>query len=551
MILLNTIVQPNTLVAHALDYLAVYKDGVVKTYYKYSAQNELVELPVSYTVAGVRAIRISENGQVICVQTATKTIRLQDGIQTAFDTVGEFDIANTGHIVLVDATNGAVQIITTSTTLLTATVNTTDKVMCGRRKFVVYNGTRSLVCGYAEVVLVSETHAKKLLFVSHVGDDQFAYFFEDGTIRCKGKTIQNTPSLFYRKAGQHVIGSDWQFDYAYIGQAPQTKAQKLHETDYWWVTIKLVKEAPITVNYIGFTKLSALGAPTRFLLPTLPLKTLEANLTEITRANTPVPQTYPDYYARNDTEFSASSVTGAIPYKTVNAGNTWTAAGTAGSNKGRGFVFKGYYWMQKDGGVWESYQPGFVGPIQTVTITPTFPALSFNYWAHNANVVVASTSNVVQKRNIFISWNLPAFNTFDIGIDTNCDIFYVGMNVFYFSRNSGGSIISKLVYVTPTPIGPTILKTFAKDYDLITQIGNSIVVVDGENIRALKYVPIANESTATLAQAQAYATRIEEALTTDNMRKRAMGVQGFAAPWKQQNRLVTGGADAYQVWEFD
>lgn len=213
--LLNTIALPNQLVAHGKEYLAVYSNGVVKTYRKNSITNDLTLMPITYAVVGVLAMRMSIDGSIVAVQTDSQTIRLQNGTQTVFDNVGKFDIANTGHLIIVDPVNGAVQVITQSTTNITASVTPDDRVAVGRQGYIVYNTARTLTAAkFADVVFTNTASAKEIVFAMHVKDDKYALFFKDGTASYDGvtRTVAG-PFMGWREFGSHVLSTDYKQDY--------------------------------------------------------------------------------------------------------------------------------------------------------------------------------------------------------------------------------------------------------------------------------------------------------------------------------------------------
>lgn len=547
--LLNTVALPNGVVAHGLDHMAVFAAGVIKVYAKQQATDTVVYTGVSYALPGVTALAISENGAYIAAQAGGKTYLCKEGIVgTPLNVIGKFSITNSGMIVLANPSAGSVQLITNVTTNLTASLTSKDKVVCGRGKFVVYNETRSLVCGYQEVVLVSETHTKKLMFVSHVGLDEFAYFFDDGSIRCRGKTRTSLPMKYFRFMGNHIIGTVGGFDYSYIAKYPLTRAEKLRESDYTETLIKLVKDvqSPGIIPSSSFLASNQISAPNTFLLPIIPLRTLDVDLNERVRNATPTKPNWPVYAALTDSIYTVGGASDYTTYVTSNSGTSWSLVGNKSPRVGAAFPFKGYLWICTDTTVWTRYTETLTSPTP-FSVNPSAVTLLYDNYDHNKNVVVGCTNTSALGANLFVSWNFPNFVQYDMGISTNVTVHYVGMNVFYVHSAS----VSKLIYVPVTQGAPTVLKTFAKNYTRIVQLGNSIVIVDGELIRAAPYALIENESTATLAQAQAYANEIEAALESTDTQIRSFGVQSFVAPWREQKRLVSGWLDAYQVWQFE
>jgi hypothetical protein len=227
--LLNTIALPNQHVAHGQDYIAVYADGVVSTYRKNRIDNTVDLQPVTYSVDGVLSLRMSQNGQIIAVQTATQTIRLQNGTQTPFNNIGRFDIANTGHLIIVDAVNGAVQVITNSTTNLATTVTDDDRVVCGRQGYMVYNTARTLLgAKFADVTFTNTPAAKEIVHCLHVKDDKYAIFYKDGTATYDGitRTVAG-PFAGFREAGSHLLSTDYKQDFYTSRFNPLSDAKSL------------------------------------------------------------------------------------------------------------------------------------------------------------------------------------------------------------------------------------------------------------------------------------------------------------------------------------
>lgn len=249
--LLNTIALPNQHVAHGQDYIAVYADGVVSTYRKNRIDNTVDLQPVTYSVDGVLSLRMSQNGQIIAVQTATQTIRLQNGTQTPFNNIGRFDIANTGHLIIVDAVNGAVQVITNSTTNLAIAVTDDDRVVCGRQGYMVYNTARTLLgVKFADVTFTNTPAAKEIVHCLHIKDDKYAIFYKDGTATYDGITRAVAgPNAGFREAGSHLLSTDYKQDFYTSRFNPLSDAKSLR-TFKWlfpplasaaqWAALKLM-----------------------------------------------------------------------------------------------------------------------------------------------------------------------------------------------------------------------------------------------------------------------------------------------------------------------
>ena len=228
MILLNTIVQPNTLVAHALEYLAVYNDGVVSVYRK-NNDATLVKLVTEWTIAGLTKLSISPNGRVLAAQTVDKTCRLLDGVERQFDTLGEFAISDSGLLIVVSVSTGAVQLIAESTTNLTVAVTDDDRIVCGRLGYTVYNTARSLYARYGEVVLNSTPSAKEIIFCMHTKDDNYAFFYKDGTASHRGLSrAVSGPLAGFREAGNHLVTTDYKNEYCVSRFNPLSRVEMLH-----------------------------------------------------------------------------------------------------------------------------------------------------------------------------------------------------------------------------------------------------------------------------------------------------------------------------------
>lgn len=211
------------LVAHALNRVAIYNESVINLYTKNGNANNLLLLPTKYEIPDVVRLKISPNGDVVAAQTFTQTIRCKDGVQTPFSTVGHFDVADSGLMVVSDYRNNAVQLITDSITNITATLGADDRVVCGRTKYVIYSPTRMLTALYTDVVFVSDAPAKEIVHIMHVENDNFAIFYKDGTATYKGVTRQtNVPFKGHREQGQHLTLTDYKNDYVVGRKNPLT-----------------------------------------------------------------------------------------------------------------------------------------------------------------------------------------------------------------------------------------------------------------------------------------------------------------------------------------
>lgn len=207
--LLNTVPLASQLTAHSLKHLAVYSGNTVSIYAKNESDNTLVLQPTTYKVNGVLRMRMSANGKYVAVQTRTKTIVLHDGEQATFTNLGQFDIADTGQLLMLDV-NGAVQIITDFTTNITFIVTDDDRVVCGRNSYAVYNRTRYVIAKYSDVVLTPVTAPKEIAHVAHDHNGKFAIFYADGTALYDDVTrTLDYPVQSLRSLGEYLYATDY------------------------------------------------------------------------------------------------------------------------------------------------------------------------------------------------------------------------------------------------------------------------------------------------------------------------------------------------------
>lgn len=226
--LLNTVALPNALLAHGRNHVAIYQDGVVSIYAKDDVNNTLVLQPTTYTIAGVTELRMSEDGSVVGAQTATQTIRLSGGVQTPFDIIGNYAVANDGTLVVIAVGAGQISVIRDTTRNFTATVTVNDRVAVSSNSFIVYNASRYLSGSFIGVSLTNSVFASPATYVIHVKDGKFAFFFTNGGVQYAGLTRSGLSRLyFHRNAGNYVIANDGFFDYAIQRAYPQSTPVKL------------------------------------------------------------------------------------------------------------------------------------------------------------------------------------------------------------------------------------------------------------------------------------------------------------------------------------
>lgn len=212
--LLKTLNVPNQFVAQAVNHVAIYQDGVVSTYLKSKPTATLTKQQTTYAITGVRAIAISPNGEYVAVQTKTQTIRLRAGVQTPFTNTGPFSISDTGQIVMVNVSGGAVQVIEDSTTNLTVAVTDDDRVVCAAGRYMVYNRARSITAQYADLVLTPVSSAKEIVNVSHDNNGKFIVFYADGSMLYDGQTKSPVmPFQGFRGLGDQLITTDFKNEY--------------------------------------------------------------------------------------------------------------------------------------------------------------------------------------------------------------------------------------------------------------------------------------------------------------------------------------------------
>lgn len=226
--LLNTVALPNVLLAHGKNHVAVYQNGVVSTYAKDDANNTLTLQPTTYALADVIALKMSNDGNVIAAQTATKTYRLTGGVQTPIDIVGAFDVANDGTLVIVNVTAQQISVVQAVTRNFTASVTANDKVAIGTSKFIVYSKSRYFSGSFLGSSIGTTAFDYTAAFVIAATGDKFAFFFDKGDVQYNGITRTGMPRLyFHRNIGKYVVANDGTFDWAYQRQYPQSNPFKL------------------------------------------------------------------------------------------------------------------------------------------------------------------------------------------------------------------------------------------------------------------------------------------------------------------------------------
>ncbi len=217
--LLNTIAKPNSLVAHALDYVAVYNAPTISVYKKITSSNSLA-LVVEYTLAGVKRLAISDNGQVVSAQTATQTHRLSVAGASPYDVVGQLAVADRNYTVVLTPT--AVQVIRETVVNMNTTLGTGDRVVCGLKTFVVYNSSRSILGSYDAGLQAPVSPGRTISHVAHIGGDKFAYFYLDGTVSVGAAVRASAALMGHRDSGRHIVANNNTHEYAYMKNAPLT-----------------------------------------------------------------------------------------------------------------------------------------------------------------------------------------------------------------------------------------------------------------------------------------------------------------------------------------
>lgn len=213
----NTINVPNQFAAQGINHVAIYQDGAVSTYQKSKPFAKMELTGPTYSITGVRQIRISPSGEYIAVQTKTKTVRLHNGVQENFDNnVGAFSIADTGQIVMIALASGAVQVIDSSVTNLTVAVTDDDRVVCAKGRYMVYNRARTIISAYDNLVLSPVASAKEIVWATHDHNGKFVVFYSDGTFSYDGaaaKALAVPNLLGFRDAGDQILATDKKKDW--------------------------------------------------------------------------------------------------------------------------------------------------------------------------------------------------------------------------------------------------------------------------------------------------------------------------------------------------
>lgn len=213
----NTLNVPNQFAAQGINHVAIYQDGAVSTYQKNKPFAKMALDGPTYSIMGVRQIRISPSGEYIAVQTKTKTVRLHNGVQENFDNnVGAFSIADTGQIVMIALASGAVQVIDSSVTNLTVAVTDDDRVVCAKGRYMVYNRARTIISTYENLVLSPVASAKEIVWATHDHNGKFVVFYSDGTFSYDGaaaKALAVPNLLGFRDAGDQILATDTKKDW--------------------------------------------------------------------------------------------------------------------------------------------------------------------------------------------------------------------------------------------------------------------------------------------------------------------------------------------------
>lgn len=213
----NTINVQNQFAAQGINHVAIYQDGAVSTYQKNKPFAKMELTGPTYSIMGVRQIRISPSGEYIAVQTKTKTVRLHNGVQENFDNnVGAFSIADTGQIVMIALASGAVQVIDSSVTNLTVAVTDDDRVVCAKGRYMVYNRARTIISTYDNLVLSPVASAKEIVWATHDHNGKFVVFYSDGTYSFDGaaaKALAIPNLLGFRDAGDQILATDKKKDW--------------------------------------------------------------------------------------------------------------------------------------------------------------------------------------------------------------------------------------------------------------------------------------------------------------------------------------------------
>lgn len=553
MSLLNTVNLPNALAAHGRDTLAVYSAGVVTVYAKDDKNNTLIP-GQTYNVADVLKIACSENGNVIVVQTATNTIRLQDGTQTVFDMVGEFDCADSGYFVAVNPSINTIHSVKDTTRNINATVSAADRVACGKNKFVVYDSLRYITGFYSTGVPQQVTPTSQIKFVIHVKDDNFAFFYANGTVTYKGNT--NTVGFLsnHRNVGKHVVSSNSANDYYSSRDFPLSKAKPFRGKNGGPIVsgaLIQILETPIVSKQFQYSE--SFGADdTRFFVPTLPLTSYDQNM-DVTTHNTPAGLTYSLPFALGGDNISMAALN-TPGYFTKNKGVAWTALSALLQYQGgRGLQFKGRVYISDDKTTapttWRNYDAALTAFTTIASEIDASPSNISMFGDKNANCIVTATSTVANANNMYVCWNMPTFTPYNVSLGTSTYLRYIGCNIFLAAGSSGNT---RLFYVPATQGTPVLLKTFAENLR-IHHIGNNLVLAKASKAQ-LFVAPLAaktEDPLTSLGNAQAYANAIETAVGNAQLVYTALDAQDYhdsIFKWGL-NRLVIISRKFVRVWE--
>lgn len=553
--LLNTITEPNDLCAHALEHLVMYKDGVITRYAKDDKNATLVAESPAYPLAGVLALGISANGKVIVAQTVDKTYRIIDGVTNIFELSGNFDVSDTGTMIVLNVAINTIHIVQATTRNVNATLSAKDRVSCGSGTFMVYDDKRSIKMHFGGNIPVTAAFAKSTVFVHHVKSNNYALFHKDGSVTFKGNNYQNRVLQKHRSLGKWVSGIDGEFEWGFMHDYPLSAAKKIRENSTPLdSSIELIYEKAITSKQIGLS--ANYGCtPTTLYLPTLPMIALDYDLTELVGTSPPA-TTWAAPYAINDGNV-VSKAYGYKSYLSRDKGLTWehlVPAAPDNYNGGYAFYFKGAPYVLEDKAgspvSWRKYNDDAMTSFVRLTHPTDPPFTIMARSALNANALITSTNATANANNVYISWAFPTFRTYVLNLNTNVIFTYLGCNIFV------GMVTNKtvLIYVPPTQGTPIILKTFVATHQ-IYHIKGSLVAVETATLSffTADLQARAEDPNTSLADAIPYADAIEAAYANKTLFfKNSDGVDYPDSTMKWgDSRLAIIGRKNVRVWEFE
>lgn len=547
MILLNTIAAPNSLQAHGLNHVAIYADPTVSLYKKNEATNDLTLLK-TYTLAGVKRLALSDNGQILSAQTATQTHRLSVAGASPYDVVGQLAVADRNYTVVLTPT--AVQVIRETVVNMTATLGVADRVVCGAKTFMVYSRSRYILGSYTAGLQAPVTPANPIVHVAHTGGDKFAIFYANGSVELNGKTRPLLSLAGHRDSGWHVVANDGTFEYAYMRKYPLTDPVKIRP----YVPPPVMPELIYDEAYAradSFINPEFSFTDDYYALPQIPLKVIDRDLVA-QPVTTPADVKYATMQFV-ESPFASIMAVGSLGYTTNNRGQRWDTMGGAASQYRTGFALrhKGFNYIWNDTALnFRKVASGLTGG-STVTSNIGNKAVNLSgYIAKSANAVIISQATATTPNLFYVGWDYPATisSYTHAGIAPNTRFVYLGSNLFVGFNSTNGAVF---IYIGPTSGSIAVFGTIA-DLTQMAHLNGTLVFCLKTANNTIQAAPLEvrpDDSQATLATTTTYFNQIKAAMAQKSQLFTLPANIAYFGAWKP-DRLVVGDLKRVRIWQF-